>query len=533
MIEAKILQGVKRYKAIDVVILSGILDVLLILGVYLQEQTHDKIFYILYSIFAFIMLDVIIATIFNYIDGCSIFERSSLAIYGKNISFKQLNIFLFFIIILCWLPYIIMCFPGNVCYDSGTSILYYLNIYRENTNNPPFQNVIFGIVYVLGVKFGNINIAIFLYCIIQLLFYAGIISYGLKLLVEKGIPLKIIICVAILYCICPIFPIYAYTMGKDSNFALVFFAFNIMLFKIIDKKSIISRRQTIFFVFIAVVLGLLRNATYLIVVVTLVLLMLVRRKNISNILIGLTIVLTIIVNVFIPKVLEIPSASKGDALSVPLQQTAYYMKKNKGQVSAEERKAIEDILPGVDFNEYNPDISDPIKAYFNQNASWDELREYFDTWAVQLTKDPKAYLKATILGTYAYYSPTADKSDVKTHAIVGIGVSEKVINETQIQLNNNVSLHYAKALDNEFKEIPIIGLFSKIGIYSWMVFISVAYLLSRRKMHQLICTIPLLLIFGMCLLSPVNGYFRYAFNMILSIPVILPLVVFMAKKIKA
>lgn len=519
----------KYFFSIDVIILTIIFDILLLLGVYLEDNNHSKIYYIMYGIIFLFIIDAIIAYIFYYLDKCNINERNHIMVHGKKITSNKLYWPLSFIIFICWMPYVIMCFPGNVYYDSGTSILYFLDINRSNPNNPPLQNVIFGTTYLIGEKIGNVNIAIFLYCFIQLIAYILIVSYGINILIKKGIPHKVVVAIVLLYCLCPFFPLYAFSMGKDSNFAIGFFVFELIAFKIIDSKEKLSKNKIVVFFAVVTILGLLRNATYFILVITLIMMLFVKRKAISNRCIVLALAAVILVNVLVPKILESPPTDIGEALSVPLQQTAYYMNRYGANVTDEEKKAIDKVLPSVDFSEYSPDISDPIKVHFNNEASDEELKDYFFTWFMQFTKEPLAYIKATILGTYAYYCPTVDKSDVKVHANVGIGLSEEALSKTQIEKNESKSEEYAREIDSEFMKLPVVGLFSKIGIYSWAVMLTTIFLLFRKKWKCFVCLMPLILLLGMCILSPVNGYFRYAFNMILSVPIIITLLLFSRK----
>ena len=114
-------------------------------------------------------------------------------------------------------------------YDTGTSILYSLGIDRSNANNPVFQTFLYGLVYRFGAWLGNVSIGIFIYCMAQMLLFAAVISHGVVLLKTMGVPSWLLICTLLLYGLFPIFPLYAFTMGKDSNFALCLLSFSILL----------------------------------------------------------------------------------------------------------------------------------------------------------------------------------------------------------------------------------------------------------------------------------------------------------------
>lgn len=515
----------------EVIIIAVFFEILWMLGFFLEHHNDcSRIYFVLYAAQLAIVLDVIIALIIYYLDNYN--PKSQLHSNNKIIVLNKSNCFVLFstIIFIFWVPYVIFCFPGNIYYDSGTSIMYFLGIDRSNVNNPPFQNIIFGLIYLIGDKIQNINLTIFIYCMTQMLMYIGGISWGLKKMFEKGIPIKFIMFIVLLYGLCPAFPLFAFSMGKDSNFAIVFLIFIMLIYEIIDEKNyMFSKKRILIFALASIIPGLLRNATYLIIVFTLLMLCFVKGKGIKNSVIIGIILLVVISNVGLPKVVGVPKTDIAEVLSVPLQQTAYYISNYKNEISDSEKKAINKVIPYNDLFKYNPDISDPIKQCFNNNATNSEIKSYFIVWYKQLLKHPVGYLKATVLGTYAYYCPPVDKTDIKIHAAIGYNVDKRVLDNTNLEKNGNKLLRYAQEIDAAFTNLPFIGLFSKIGIYSWALIFAVIYMLRRKEYTNIVCLAPLILLFIMCLMSPVNGYFRYAFNMILSIPIIIPLAVFIEK----
>lgn len=514
---------------IPVLILSAVFEMCLMLGIYLDDRTKARSYYLILGIATFFLIGAVLTLFFACADRA---KRRLDTESGEQEIKKRRRWLLFLLLIAAWSPYVVLCYPGNICWDSGTSILYFLNISRTNINNPPFQTVLFGIVYELGRKIGNVDSAIFGYCILQMVLFAAVLSGGIELMIRGRVNRGIIIFSAVLICFCPVFPLYALTMGKDSNFAVVMLLFELLLFRITreDKVPLQIHVQILFFV-VSALAGLLRNGTDLIILLTLAALLPLKRKKVSGIVIVAVMVTVVVVDIGVPKILGAPSASKGEALSVPFQQTAYFMKYYGNEASSAEKKAIESVLPGADFSAYNPDIADPIKQYYNPNAGAKELRMYFRAWSSQFCKEPAAYLKAFVLGTYAYYSPTVEKSNIKQHAIIGYWIDPILYESTEIREPKSSRYAVAEKIDRTVTDLPGIGLLSRIGIYAWVIFAAVVYLITRKRPRDLICLLPLLMLWGMCILSPVNGYYRYAFNFILSVPIMIPLLLFRNAKI--
>lgn len=431
------------------------------------------------------------------------------------------------LMLILWLPTIIMSFPGNITYDTGTSIIYHLGIDRGNVNNPFLQNIIFGNVYKIGEALGNIDISVFLYCIFQVFCFAACISKGLVILLNNGCPIKIILLIVMLYGCLPFVPMYVFCMGKDSSFGLIILWFSLQLFELLkdDKKFFSKSLKIILLGFSATLLGLLRNAMYIISIISFILCILLGKcqKQNKNILISL-IVIVIAINIGLPKFMHIPDGTIGEMLSIPLQQTGYYVNSYEDEITEKEKNGIESVIQFTALYKYNPDISDPIKAEFNNEATKEELKEYFRIWFLQFKKHPLSYFKATILGTYGYYSPIVDKSNIKPHCFYGYSIDSMVFEKTLIEANDNKYLDLLRVADERAMNLPVIGVWSKIGIYTWLLAVAFVYILTRKKYKYIPCLVPAIMVFLQCIISPVNGYFRYAFPMIITVPIICVLV---------
>ena len=76
---------------------------------------------------------------------------------------KKLHTLVFTMSLLCILPYIYLCLPGNIPYDTIPSIEYNLGIDRSNTMNPYMMNVLYGFVARIGIRINSIDVSIFLF----------------------------------------------------------------------------------------------------------------------------------------------------------------------------------------------------------------------------------------------------------------------------------------------------------------------------------------------------------------------------------
>ena len=109
---------------------------------------------------------------------------------------------------------------------------------------------------------------------------------------------------------------------------------------------------------------------------------------------------------------DITPGSKREILSIPFQQTARFVQKARsglnsgvnptvkedgtiveapcgGLVTDEERAVIDRVLKYENLGRrYNPDKSDAVKNCFNEYASQEDIKDYFEVWAQMFKKDP-------------------------------------------------------------------------------------------------------------------------------------------------
>lgn len=421
---------------------------------------------------------------------------------------------------LLWLPYFILCFPGNMAWDTGGSILFQLGLTQSKTaqNNPYFQNLLFGSFAFLGRLLGNIRIGVFLYCLIQYLLECVIIGKLLYFLKNKWkIHNIVMVFLILLYGLMPVFPVFGITMGKDSNFGLALLFYLYFSFRMIDDPVCFfsDRRSRIAWTFTLIIIALLRNHAAAIALIgpwIFVLLRRNRRNRLYRFLIIPTIG-TILVSSVIPAVCGIPSPQKKEDLSIPLQTTAVFVLQYPNDVTEEEKAVIESVIPLNDMKDYYPGYADPIKK--KASVTNKNYLPFLKIWAKLMLKHPSALVVGLYREAWGYFDPF-HLTGIKTHVQLGFSISQEAKEKLQLSDLNSAGLLTVKNLDNASLKIPILGMLGKIGIYSILLLVS--FILSLKKREFLLCTVPFLLILAGCILSPVNGYYRYSYPYILAVP---------------
>lgn len=439
----------------------------------------------------------------------------------------------FFVLILCWIPDLIIAYPAQIPYDGVNQIKQWIGMYPINNHHPFISTWIIGILYEIGKLLGNDNITMFfiVFCIscIMAACYATVV----KKIYQMNVSHYIAQFTLLFYGLHPLMGEYAHTIIKDSISIPIFTLFILEVASfVLDSEGYLSKKSNLVRLTIwSIVACLLRhNYIYAVLPTLIELLVITIRKN-KNAIRAMTICvlgcLSIIqgINFFSEHVLHYPSGSIREALSVPFQQTARYIRDHSEEVTAEERAVISSVL---DYDslaiKYNPNTSDPVKATYHGDTK--ALRQYFEVWWHMLFKHPETYIQSAIQGSHVYYAFTPQ---IGGRTLGGILIRNSTykwyLDELEMDLAHPEKLEPAFITWESMKEfivrMPILGLLSNCAAYTWMLIILGIYYIRKHLWKAWVLLFPMSMILLTCILSPVNGNWRYYAPIVVSVPIII------------
>lgn len=526
-------------------ILSLIFSIFLMLGISFDLFGNISFFtnytYIFFSIFSILVVlnFKIINFLFKKLDTLMIKEKNDNIKNNKIIACFEKNPFLFSLIfiIICWLIYIIAFYPCIMSKDPTYQILQYFGIDNKysyysvlldknviiTNHHPVIHTLLIGSCVKIGTLINNVNLGLFLYSIIQILFLSITLSYTISYMKKLNINNKYIISSLIIYSITPVFPFYAMSPVKDVIFSSLIILYNIIFSKIViyEEKNI-EIKNIINIILLMILIILFRhNGIYIITLSFPFLLLKIRNKTNK-----LKIILIFIValafqytykNIVLPYYKITPTSIR-EVLSIPFQQTARYVKYHNNEISEKEQKAIDKILNYNTLAErYNPELSDSVKNEFNKYSTKKDLVNYFKVWYNQLRKHPITYIDATLNNIYGYIYP------FKVNWYIYYK-ENKILNKYSFDYHYNNFNNLRRILTQYAKHFPfylIIGLIVNIGFSNWLLLFMIFYLIYRKKYKETILFLPSIIILLVCFASPANTYFRYAMPNIFSMPIII------------
>jgi hypothetical protein len=319
------------------------------------------------------------------------------------------------VIICCWLPYLILFYPGVLFSDtSGQLVMFfggsdnsvYSNIYGAHVNDhhPVLDTLYLGAVVWLGQALtGSANFGLLLLCFVQAILLAVSIAMLCCYLHMRGLSRRFCLLMMFFFCLFPLFPYLAMSPTKDTIFVWVYIPFFIGYLEMIRTKGQMLRNKKMLVAAIVVCLLLVltkKPGIYLLLFCGLVALIAFRAefKTILAVLVVPLIVMQLIMPLLIFPALKISPGTKVEMLGPLYQQTARYVIDHPDDVTAEERAVLDELL-GYDTlaERYNPLLVDPLHhdaavEFWPDNS---QIISYMQVYFEQGFRHPLSYLKAT------------------------------------------------------------------------------------------------------------------------------------------
>lgn len=428
----------------------------------------------------------------------------------------------FVILAAVYLFVLILSFPGNLCYDViGQIEQVTVETVGFSEHHPLMHTLLVGGLVQLGeVIFGSKEIGLFVYMIVQNTMIIAALSATVSVLSKRNVRFELLLSLILLYCISPIYTNLSSTAIKDIPFAAFVIGY-IICFALLLEAPQRVKSVKFFVVFILMQIGtvFMRNNGLPLVAVCGVagVIYLWKRYNwkerIGSILVmfagGILIAkLTIIV---VATLLGATPGGKAEMFSLPMQQTARYLVYYQDELSAEERAGIEGIFGDIEImaEAYNPDIADPVKKLFDNEAPMTAVMDYFKAWGIGFCKHPLVYLEAFGNHVYGWFTPGV------TNALRYEVEYEAIEQGMLFPMAEKVMIFIYRFLDR----MPAIGVLQNAGFYSWILILLSVFCMKKKDKTALIATMPLWVSLLVCMISPCFFLHpRYALPIIMGLP---------------
>lgn len=424
------------------------------------------------------------------------------------------------VILLCWLPFYLLNFPGVVISDSCDQIAQGMNLVYSN-HHPVVQTwIIQGIFFVGRLVFGSTNACVALYCCIQMVVLAAIYAWCVSIFYEKGMH-KLFCRIAVIYfALMPYNIMCSFNMWKDTLFSAFFLLWTVILWKYLEKQSRVSIGEGVLCLLSGLGICLFRNNGFYAFLVCLPFATVLLWKHARQIVgvLWLTLALTLLVKGPIFQMYEVESPDMIESLSIPTQQIARVITSG-GELTEEQRNLLGQVIDIDQIPEhYDSRISDPIKILVREKGNQAYLEEhkgaFLRLWLSLGKKYPSQYLRAYIDQTEGYWNPDIQRWQYTE------GICETQIDIHTIPLlRGPVADLLWRYVGNWYTAVPIIGYLWSIGGMVWTSMIAAGVCVLKNRRKELLVFLPMLALWGTLMAAtPVFAEFRYIYGIYLCLP---------------
>ena len=441
--------------------------------------------------------------------------------FGKHI-FRNVLLLL----MLLWLPVMILNYPGNYNADFLGQLMQYTGDMPWSGHHPIVLTAVIGLFFGLfHAVLGTYDPALFVWIFLQAFSFAAALSLTLTRLKKKGAAQGILLMVLAIYVLSPIYSNIATTAIKDVPFAAACIWYCVLVADYYeDREAFLSSRSAVIrMILAAFFVCVCRNNGPIIVFVSglvMTLSGLGKRKDPKNgagvlgkmlfrravTFLILPLVLSMALSSGIKAFVHAESDGLKEMLSVPMQQTALYMIRYEEELTPEEIASIDALFGDHRFmmEHYDPFISDPVKQFYDTDASSEVVKGYVKAWFSMFTKHPGTYLESFFISAYGWFDPETDTS-VRYEDDTGFFTRTGLFPGA-----NEILLFFYRYIDR----LSFFGMLQSPGLWTWIMFL----LIRRRKENLHLYPMQLITLL-VCMAGPCfMKHARYAFPIMFTMP---------------
>ena len=458
-------------------------------------------------------------------------ERFKLRLENQYCSLYENHPFLSYwcFILLAWSIHIIIKYPGAMTADNWGQLTQYNGMFPMYSHWPPFHTVLLGFFVYTGDHIYSTNVGLFSYVIMQWLVMSAIMAYSLNFMRKYNVNRYYLVASLILYCICPLYTGFVGVVEKDVLYAAFFVLFVIQLMEyILDKETFWTFGNVSLLIIAGTMVCLLRKNGNYVIIPTLIfmginyVIWMIKRKKSARHICRLVfficpIFLSLLINHAIVVYYDINPGSIAEALSMPIQQTARYIRDYGYELSDSDREILSKVFTDIDAlsTQYAPSISDPAKGLFKSEASKEDVIAYLNLWGRTFWKHPLIYFEATLAQNFYLFDVNIDNYFYYRDFHMAGDDRIEFYEISWLQPWQDIALAFYRMLHN----LPVIGILSDMAFYI-IIFVILLFIEVREKnLWVLSASIPFILSILIIIAGPVvYTSTRYALQIIYAMP---------------
>lgn len=467
----------------------------------------------------------------------------------------------FCIMFFCWAPYYVILFPGTGNPDTHNQLLeffgmgkiarsiyptgYYLlgqHPFSISNQHDFVMTILVGTCVKLGlVLFGKANFGFAIASFLQMLLCAFSFCYSISLLNSFPKSQNVAKAVFWLFCLLPIFPIYSLYLVKNTVYSASLLLLIALLMQFSLNRQVIHAFQWKVEFCLVIIIQIISEKFAIDVLLVLLICLFISYRSFAKqwfllLLCPILIVHFGLTGVF--KALNVPPSDPIEAYSVPIQQTAFWLKEHPKELSRTEYQQLNKVFVVKNLsNLYNPIWADPVKSaggvstndrmgYRFKTVTKKDINQYKKLWIQMGLKHPKTYALAFLNLNYGYFDINSRQTDTtvtqSSNSLPLTLVEQEIpsISGHAYKLKqNNFFLPIRKIMAHLFNMlvgVPCFSLFLNGVIYIWVIVFLLLLCIYISGWKYVVSFVPAIMQIPILLLSPANNSQRYIYPMIFS-----------------
>lgn len=343
---------------------------------------------------------------------CEKYINSRVPITYKE-SIRQRFVIYLLIILVMWVPWIVLAWPGSIRDDTIAQLMQSLTDYPYEDRHPIFDTLVFEVFWRIGISTGNLIHGLSLFIVFQALLLASGASLLICYLRKCGVPLFFEYVVLMFYSFDYVVTGAVPTMAKDSLHTVFMIPMAILFVECCRTRGAILRRSSVLFVCMTVVfLSIATKRTALMILLcSFIFLFVLAKGNRKRVLMCIVIPLILIQGVWQPAtnrflhVSHYPTMEVNGLIYQPIGRLESVAPQN---IKPENRKAFSDLMKG-DLphvgDVYDPFRVDAVMYTIDNNALAEVRRNALRAWWSEALNNPRDYIKAYLVLFYGWFTP--------------------------------------------------------------------------------------------------------------------------------